>query len=228
MAALAMNHELSNDALLLKELAELLLRVAESEASPEAQKAVKILEDYRNRFEAYRRLFSPLADSEEREAVQRLSAQAVVSQVVRALRPRLSGVVFQQSSIPRDLRFPLGAFAEWSAIVQNILFNAWNAMLDTDRRIVKFEGSTSTARRQYLRVSDTGVGLTMPPEDAIILFEAFERQASISSANRSIAIGGQGLGLAIVRMIALSRNAEVAFVNPPPGFSTSIQLSWKG
>ena len=120
MAALAMNHELSNDALLLQELAELLRAVAESEDSPEARKAVKILEDYRNRFEAYRRLFSPLADSEEREAVQRLSVQPVVNQVVRALRPRLSGVVFEQRAIPSDLRFPLGAFAEWSAIVQNI------------------------------------------------------------------------------------------------------------
>lgn len=226
MAALAMNHELSNDALLLRELAELLRRLAEGGASPEANRAVKIVEDYRTRFEAYQRLFSPLADPEEREAVQRLPVKSVVGQVVRALRPRLSGLAFQQSAVPSDLRFPLGAFAEWSAIIQNALFNAWNAMLDTDRRVVRFEGSSSAVRRQYLRVSDTGAGLAMPLEDAGILFEAFERRAAISPANRSIAIGGQGLGLAIVRMIALSRSTDVAFVDPPRGFSACIQLSW--
>ena len=228
MAALAMNHELSNDAVLLEELADLLHELAESDPSPRMKKAVKAVEEYRARFDAYRRLFAPLADPEEREAVQRLPVDSVVSQVVRALRPRLSGVAFDYKRIPGELLFPVGAFAEWSAIVQNMLFNAWNAMLDADWRVVRLDGSASTVRRQYLRVSDTGVGLTMPIEETGILFEAFERRASISPANRSIAIGGQGLGLAIVRMIARSRDADVAFVNPPRGFSTAIQLSWKG
>ena len=228
MAALAMNHELSNDAVLLEELADLLHELAESDPSPRVKQAVKAVEEYRARFNAYRRLFSPLADPEEREAVQRLPVDSVVSQVVRALRPRLSGLVFDYKAIPSDLLFPVGAFAEWSAIVQNMLFNAWNAVLEADWRVVRFDGSASTVRRQYLRVSDTGVGLTMPLEETGILFEAFERRAPISPANRSIAIGGQGLGLAIVRMIARSRDADVAFVNPPRGFSTAIQLSWKG
>ena len=228
MAALAMNHELSNDAVLLEELADLLHELAGSDPSPRVKQAVKAVEEYRARFNAYRRLFSPLADPEEREAVQRLPVDSVVSQVVTALRPRLSGLVFDYKAIPSHLLFPVGAFAEWSAIVQNILFNAWNAMLEAERRVVRFDGSTSAVRRQYLRVSDTGVGLTMPIEETGILFEAFERRASISSANRSIAIGGQGLGLAIVRMIARSREADVAFVNPPRGFSTAIQLSWRG
>ena len=228
MAALAMNHELSNDAVLLQELADLLHGLAESNPSAGVNKAIRVVEEYLARFNAYRRLFSPLADPEEREAVQRLPVDSVVSQVVRALRPRLSGLAFDYEAIPRDLLFPVGAFAEWSAIFQNMLFNAWNAMLDAKLRVVRFDGSASTARRQYLRVSDTGVGLTMPLEETGILFEAFERRASISPANRSIAIGGQGLGLAIVRMIARSRGADVAFVNPPRGFSTAIQLSWKG
>ena len=228
MAALAMNHELSNDAVLLEELANLLHELADSDPSPRMKKAVKVIEEYRARFDAYRRLFSPLADPEEREAVQRLPVNSVVSQVVRAMRPRLSGLVFDYKGIPGDLLFPVGAFAEWSAIVQNMLFNAWNAMLEAEWHVVRFDGSSSTVRRQYLRVSDTGVGLTMPIEETGILFEAFERRASISTGNRSIAIGGQGLGLAIVRMIARSRDADVAFVNPPSGFSTAIQLSWKG
>ena len=228
MAALAMNHELSNDAVLLEDLANLLHGLAESESSPKLKQAVRALDDYRSRFNAYRSLFSPLVDPEERRVIKRLPVNSVVSQVVSALRPRLSGVVFGPKAIPGDLYFPVGAFAEWSAILQNMLFNAWNAMLDAEHRVVRFDGSSSTVRRQYLRVSDTGGGLTTPLYEAGILFEAFERRASISAANSSIAIGGQGLGLAIVRMIASSREADVAFVNPPRGFSTTIQLSWRG
>ena len=228
MAALAMNHELSNDAALLKELDGLLQELAESHPSAKMKKAVMTMQEYRTRFDTFRRLFSPLANPEEREAVQRLGVESVVNQVVRMLKPRLSGVMFDYKSIPRDLLFPVGAFVDWSAIFQNLLFNAWNAMLETNLRIVRFDGSPSNVRRQYLRVSDTGVGLTMPLEETGILFEAFERRISVSSQNQSIAIGGQGLGLAIVRMIAHSRNADVSFVSPPDGFSTAIQLSWKG
>ncbi len=228
MAALAMNHELSNDAALLKELDGLLQELAESHPSAKMERAVMTMQEYRTRFDTFRQLFSPLANPEEREAVQRLGVESVVSQVVSMLKPRLSGVVFDYQSISRDLLFPVGAFVDWSAIVQNLLFNAWNAMLATDLRIIRFDGSPNNVRRQYLRVSDTGVGLEMPLEETGILFEAFERRISISQQNQSIAIGGQGLGLAIVRMIAHSRNADVSFVTPPDGFSTAIQLSWKG
>ena len=227
MAALAMNHELTNDAALLDDLADLLDDLAESQPSETVMEAVTSLKEYRSRFSAYRRLFTPLADPDERSAVERLSVESVVSQVVRSLRTRLVGVAFGTSGIPRDLRFPVGAFAEWSALLQNVMFNAWNAMLESDVRVIRFDGSRPGVRRQYLRVSDTGVGLTIPIEETGILFEAFERRASISPGNRSIAIGGQGLGLAIVRMIARSRGADVTFVRPPGGFSTAIEITWR-
>lgn len=228
MAALAMNHELSNDSVLLKELDGLLRKLAKTNPSAMTEKAVEIMKEYRTRFDAFRQLFSPLAVPEEREAVQRLGVESVVGQVVTILQPRLSGVMFDYNSIPRDLLFPVGAFVDWSAIIQNLLFNAWNAMLETHPRIVQFDGSPPNSRHQYLRVSDTGVGLKMPLEESGVLFEAFERRMSVSPSNQSIAIGGQGLGLAIVRMIAHSRNADVSFVRPPDGFSTAIELSWKG
>lgn len=227
MAALAMDHELSNNAVLLDELADFLHRVLESDASPEAERAVKVLGDYRARFDAFRGLLSPLADGEERRATRRVAVEFVVDLVVRALRRRFTGVAFAQGGIPQGLRFPVGAVAEWSAIIQNILFNAWNAMLESDQRMVRFDGSLPDARRQYLRVSDTGVGLAMEVDESEVLFEAFERSPRFSEANQSVAIGGQGLGLAIVRMIANSRGADVAFVEPKPGFTTTIEISWR-
>ena len=227
MAALAMNHELINDAALLDDLADLLAKLAESQPSETVTEAVESLKAYKSRFSAYLGLFAPLADPDERTSLERLPVESVVGQVVRSLRTRLAGVAFGTSAVPRGLRFPVGAFAEWSAVLQNLMFNAWNAMLGSDVRVIRFDGSEPDVRRQYLRVSDTGAGLGMPIEEAGILFEAFERRASISPANRSIAIGGQGLGLAIVRMIASSRGADVGFVKPPNGFATAIELSWR-
>ena len=228
MAALAMNHELSNNASLLKDVVDSLRQLAEANPSAQVEGALRAIEEYQTRFDTFWRLFSPLADSEEREATLRLGVEPIVSQVVRILKPRLSGVVFDYKSLPRGLLFPVGAYVDWSAIIQNLLFNAWNAMLEISPRIIRFDGSPANARQQYLRVSDTGVGLNMPPEEAGILFEAFERRIIVSPQNQSIAIGGQGLGLAIVRMIANNRNAEASFVDPPDGFSTAVQISWRG
>ena len=83
-------------------------------------------------------------------------------------------------------------------------------------------------RGEWLRISDTGVGLGVRLEESLDLFEPFERRLEISDANRSIAIGGQGLGLAIVRMIARRREADVAFVTPRERFSTTFEISWRG
>ena len=79
-----------------------------------------------------------------------------------------------------------------------------------------------------LRISDSGRGLDKSLDEAARLFEPFERGFEIDPDHKSIALGGQGLGLAIVRMIARRRRADVAFVEPEEGFSTTVELSWKG
>lgn len=226
MAALAMNHELTNDAELLEDISRLLDELSQTNSSPLLKSAIGSLKLYRSHVKAYGVLFAPLTTPDDRQAMSRLPVKTVVRQVVDALRPRLTGVSFDLNHIPPKLLFPVGSFVEWSALLQNLLFNAWNAMLDSDIKELRFDGSSSNAKRQFLRTSDTGVGLTMPLTDSRLLFEAFEREMQISAANRSIAIGGQGLGLAIVRMIARSRDADVAFVEPRSDFSTAIELSW--
>jgi hypothetical protein len=40
-------------------------------------------------------------------------------------------------------------------------------------------------------------------------------------------MGGTGLGLTIVEMIAENRNCNVAFVDPGDDWSTSFELSWR-
>lgn len=75
---------------------------------------------------------------------------------------------------------------------------------------------------------DTGVGLGIPLSEAQRLFDPFERALEIPPDQASIAIGGQGLGLAIVRMICARNAVEATFVEPVDGYATALQLSWRG
>ena len=230
ITALALNHELARDALFLQNASDKLRRLAKTRGISELDTIADGFDDARRRFLSLQELFAPVLSDEDRTATNRLAVRPVVAQVVRAIRPLMPGVEFDLSRTLDDLRFPIGSFAEWNAVLQNVLTNAWNAMLDSDNAIVSIDAGRDGKRRarEWLRVSDTGVGLGVPLEESPNLFEPFERRLKISDANRSIAIGGQGLGLAIVRMIARRREADVAFVTPRERFSTAFEISWRG
>ena len=129
MAALALNHELSNDADLLVDIQNKLNTLSDFVDSPLLSSAMKALKQYQTHISAYELLFAPLAESEDRAALNKLPVKSVVDQVVSALKPRLSRLSFDSNHVSPNVLFPVGAFVEWSAILQNILFNAWNAML---------------------------------------------------------------------------------------------------
>ena len=230
ITALALNHELARDALFLRNAGDKLRRLAKTHGIPELDTIADGFDDARRRFLSLQELFAPVLSDEDRTATSRLEVRPVVAQVVRAIRPLMPGVKFDLSGTLDDLRFPIGSFAEWNAVLQNVLTNAWNAMLDSKDATVSIDAGRDRGRRarEWLRVSDTGVGLGVTLEESPDLFEPFERRLEISEANRSIAIGGQGLGLAIVRMIARRRDAGVAFVAPRERFSTTFEISWRG
>ena len=229
MTALALNHELARELVVLERACDGVRALAGTAGAPELTGIADELNSAAGRVQALRQLFAPLLSEEDRRATDRLRVRGVVTQVVRAFQPLMGRVDLDLTGIPDRLRFPVGAFAEWSAILQNVLANAWNAMLDSDRAVISFEGGGRGARaREWLRVSDTGAGLDVPLDESETLFEPFARRLRISDANRSIAIGGQGLGLAIVRMIARRCAARAAFVKPAPDFATTLEISWKG
>ena len=229
MAALAFNHELAREAQTLSDAKDALEEMAKRQNSAELARIASEVATFEARFQSFRSLFSPLAEPEDRDATNRLAVYGVVSQVVGSVRARMPGVRFDfRGSVDRECRFPIGSFVEWSAVLQNVLFNAWNAMLDSDRREIRLETDGSRRGASSLQVSDTGVGLAVAHDEASALFEPFERRMEIAEENRSVAIGGEGLGLAIVRMIASRRSASVGFRMPKRGYSTTFELSWKG
>lgn len=228
MAALALNHEISRESGFLAGISSRLRRIATKHSIQELRDIADEFDEARGRLDSLRELFAPLLSNEDKSATDRLKVRAVVDQTVRAMGALMPGVKFDKSGILADLRFPLGSFAEWNAVLQNVLSNAWNALLDSSRAEVLFRGGRDKSGREWLRVSDSGQGLDVLLSEAGKLFEPFERRITISDDKRSIAIGGQGLGLAIVRMIAHRRSAKVAFVSPEEGFSTTFEIAWRG
>lgn len=228
MTALALNHEIARESSFLDGIASRLRLIAVEHDIDELRQIANEFEEARRRLDSLRELFAPLLTDVDKAANDRLRVGAVVDQTIRGMGAIMPRVKFDRTGIPGDLRFPLGSLAEWNAVLQNVLANAWNALLDSNRAEVMFRGGRDKSGREWLHVSDSGQGLDIPLPEADKLFEPFERRMKISKDRRSIAIGGQGLGLAIVRMIARRRGANVGFVAPQEGFSTTFEIAWRG
>ena len=228
MTALALCHELARESRFLAGARDRLLILAKKHSIPDLDAVATEFQDLYRRFDALQQLFAPLLSDTDMVASDRLRVRPLVQEVLRSMRPLLPGVSLDLRGVSPSLRFPVGSFAEWSALLQNVIANAWNATLDADSPAISFDGDRDRSGREWLRVSDTGKGLDISLKESTILFEPFERRLEISQDNRSIAIGGQGLGLAIVRMIAHRRSAKVRFAKPIEDFSTTFEISWRG
>lgn len=130
-----------------------------------------------------------------------------------------------ETDIPADVRLPTAPYAAWSAMFQNILSNAWDALLESPISLVRIDVKHEQ-RRVKLRFSDMGVGLRVPLTEADTLFDPFETIDLTGPDRRSLRQGGSGLGLAIVRMIAQTHGCEVRFIQPVEDFSTTLEVSW--
>ena len=227
VTALALTHEFARETRTLQRVSSRLRRLAEAHGIAELDAVAGDIEDLRVKFRSIMDLMRPLLSDTDMEATERLRVRPVAEQVVSSMRSLMPRVAFDLSNLDGDMRFPLGAFAEWSAVLQNVFANAWNAMLETSTKRVSVSGRVGERGTAVVRVSDTGAGLDVPFADSHTLFEPFERRLAISDDNRSVAIGGHGLGLSIVRMIAGRRAVTVRFVKPSEGFSTMIELSWR-
>jgi signal transduction histidine kinase len=168
-------------------------------------------------------VFLPLLNEEDREQRVRLRVKSFFEQLVQQLKIFLRGVPVDLAQLDTDLRLPLGTFAEWSAVFQNVLVNAINAMIDSPQRQIAVRDRVSGRNREII-VMDTGVGVDLATAQA--LFEPFVRKLQISEERRRLALGGTGLGLTIVRMIAEQLNCSVSFVKPLTGFKTAFSLGW--
>lgn len=219
IAALAYEHEASKQ---LADLDQIVKRMKRG-ASAEIVDLAKTLESWIKRARQTRALFAPVNDRENRETRASLRARPLLESIFSNVRPLLAGTSVT-IHVPHTVRLPQGTVAEWSAIFQNVFINAANAMLDTQTKQIDVSFADSRGRRSIL-VQDTGSGIDLTEGEA--LFQPFQRRSTISAERRELGLGGTGLGLTIVRMVANNLNCGVAFVQPSTGFATAFELTWK-
>lgn len=219
IAALAYEHEANKQLIDLENLAGGLRTTHQVDVDA----LTAALDEWVRRARQTRALFAPLADFENRETRAALRAKPLIENIVRSIRP-LIGAVAVDVELPSDLRLPPGTVAEWNAVFQNILINAANAMLDSPKRAILVNHDLRSGRNR-IWVQDTGVGIDL--DEVERLFRPFERRSDISTERREMGLGGTGLGLTIVRMVANNLDCSVGFVPPAEGYATAFELSWR-
>ncbi len=225
IAALAYDHELGKQLSVIRSFVERTEDLARS-GRPTIKSLRNLAADlakWEERARGIRALFSGVADEENRKIVQRLNAKAVLLEVRRQASVLLRGIDVDVSGVHPELLLPKATFAEWSALFQNVVTNAINALMDASERKIVVR-SEEKGQMRAIVVEDTGRGVELATAGR--LFEPFERAGRISRERRALGLGGTGLGLTIVRMIASNRGAEVGFVRPAQGFSSAFQLRW--
>ena len=169
-------------------------------------------------------LFSYFGDSENIQIKKRFLGKKIIEEVKEQVEFLVRGIPIDSSRLDDNLLLPEASLVEWSSIFQNIFINAYNALLDSEKKLIEVS-SRIEGRDLEILVQDTGCGVEL--EDSKTLFEPFVRKMKISPERRALGYGGTGLGLTIVRLIANNIGCDVSFVEPEEGFSTAFSIKWR-
>ncbi len=226
ICALSTEHEMNRQYARLESLVEDIksIKTADEKINTKLDTLVNELEDWLQTSKGRRALFSHLLDKKSRESIDRYKAKALIRNVLDQIRLFTRGISIHLFDLDEDVRLPRGRFVEWSAIFQNVFINAVNAMLDTDRKILKISHYTDE-RERGMKIQDTGHGVDLSESEE--LFEPFERRMKISPERQQLGLGGTGLGLTIVKMISEELDCRVEFTEPDKGFSTAFHIFWR-
>jgi signal transduction histidine kinase len=225
ITSLALQHETNKQLLALDRLASEIDALSKLQ-QPDPNRLLDIakrLRDWLVRSRSTQAILSPLLDEEDRTSRTRLAARTVLSTVVENTRIFTRGIPIDFERVTDTLNLPNGSIAEWTAIFQNVLVNATNALLDSASPMINISSRARASWRAII-VQDNGIGIDIKNSDA--LFRPFAREQRISPERRQLGLGGTGLGLTIVRMIAEALNCQARFVEPEEMFKTAFELSW--
>lgn len=219
MAAIAMEHEMHKELTILNDIRQ---RLNEGGSIINEPGFLDTLNSWAERASNARKLFSPLMHESDREKRNAYNGKKLLAKIVDNSEVLLRGVQII-NDIPDTIKLPSATLAAWNAVFQNVLINAVNAMLEVeDRRIRCFGEVNDFGGAVY--ISDTGVGVRL--QDSNDLFKPFIRRLEIPEERKALGMGGMGIGLTIVKMVADSVGCKVLFIAPLPGYRTTFKIEW--
>lgn len=222
MSALAYEHEVTKQLHLLSRLAR---RLDEADRDVEVADIAAELKEWVTRARSTRALFAPLLDAENRDKAAPYLARSVLADVRKQLKFFSPEVEVRTSGVPKELRLPPARYVEWIALFQNVMINATNAVQEVEDKRISVFFEADAKGWESLLIEDSGKGVDLAAADE--LFEPFVRSQTVSEERAALGLGGTGLGLTIVRMIARNIGCRVGFVRPRDGYRTAFKLSWR-
>lgn len=228
MTSLAYEHEMSKQIRTISSVALRLAHLAPDMTDPAKTtvlRAVTDMEEWAQRAHRIRQVFKPLVTRETRERRSRMVARKTILTVAKQIESLAGGIAIDVSETPNDLLLPKATYPAWSSVFQNILVNSYNAMLETPNPRLAIAGG-GDKMTGWLEFRDNGAGVDLATADRLWL--PFERQLALPQEREDAGLGGMGLGLTIIKMVADELDVRVKFVKPPSDFNTSLKISWKG
>lgn len=226
MNTLAWEHESTKQRLLVYDAAERLAKAASNQSAVSSDMLLREAETLKSsavRLDEVARLFRPVLSGESRDEIVELRASRVLAELKRQLRPLARGADTVIDGVPKTMRLAAGTHAGWSALLQNLLLNAYKAVLDQPTKIVAVDGE-QTPTQCRLRIQDTGTGIDLT--EAETYFKPFARAENTDERHNRLGLGGTGLGLTIVRVIGNDIGVRVRFVEPTKPYATCVQIEW--
>ena len=225
MAAIALEHEFGKDLTTLEVISKRLRAVSAGVESDDLNFILQAIDSWVARSSGARRLFSPLMNEYDRSHKASFKAKGVVESVVKNSFALLRNIAVETSDVPASLRLPEATLAAWNAIVQNVLINSVNAMINSKERHIRCYGEIDSFKSTAsLTIEDSGVGVDL--ENSTELFKPFVRKLKLPKEVESLGLGGTGLGLTIVKIVADSLTCRVRFKRPSSAMATAFELSW--
>ncbi|MHA6193870.1 ATP-binding protein [Pseudomonas wadenswilerensis] len=219
MAAIAMEHEMHKELTILNDIRR---RLNEGGSVLTEPLFLQTLNSWAERTANARKLFSPLMHESDREKRNTYNGKKLIGKIVDNSEVLLRGVQIT-NTISDSIKLPSATFAAWNAIFQNVLINSVNAMLESEERSIRCSGELSEMGGS-IYISDTGIGVRVKDSDD--LFKPFIRRLEIPEERKALGMGGMGIGLTIVKMVADSVGCNVCFVTPHPGYKTTFKIEW--
>ena len=123
--------------------------------------------------------------------------------------------------VDKSLKAPLVPVSLYNGVALNLYSNALKAVtakIGSTKGRISFR-AWNEGRWHFLEVSDSGIGIPSALQEKV-----FEPLFSTTYAGSSPLGSGMGLGLAFVRRCVEAFGGRASVVDPPPGFSTCIQV----
>ncbi len=226
ISSLAYQHELNKQFGLINDIILQLttIKTDNAELQVKLNKLATDLSSWVQRARATNSLFAYFASAENSAAKERFPAKKVIDDIKQQVSVLARDTEINTDELDEKIYLPKASLVEWGAIFQNVFINAFNAVVDSEKKLIKVSSINKWEDKTIL-VQDTGVGVDL--NDSENLFQPFVRKLRISEERKSLGYGGMGLGLTIVRMIANNINCTVRFVPPEEGFKSAFCLRWR-